>query len=642
MTGRAGPGAVQRRAAAGVLLLLVLLSVGPLSPPATAAAPAAAAPAGVQVVGVAGLRWDDLGPQTPALLALARTGAVGLLSVKARPAVTCPADGWLTLGAGARAEAFGAAREPCGSSLVPDPRDAPRNEDTADGARLRALSAALDGRVVATGPGAALAVGGPGSTPRDARVGLVDAGVLREDDRAAGLRAADRVVAAAVAARPDGVDLLVVGLAAAAGEDTAHLHVALATGPSFPRGALRSASTRRAPYVQLVDVAPTVLDRLGVPVPDVMDGQPWQVAGDAPSPAALVDLADRAAVAKRVTVPFYVVLIATLLALLTAVRSRPAAAKVVALAGTAALGSSYVAQLVPWWRSPLPLLTLLVVVAVLSTAVARVARTVGAVCAVTAAVLVLDLLSGARLQMDSVAGYSPLVAGRFAGLGNVAFGVYGTAWLLAAAFVASGRSRRSAGTVVAGLGLVAVAVLGAPAWGSDVGGVLALLPAFVVLWLRVTGRRVSVLRLLLAGLAGALVVTAFALLDLSRPAADRTHLGRFAADVQDGTAGELLVRKAAAVFGLLFTSPVTAALPLVVAAAVWLVLRPPAPLRRALDGTPALRSGLAALGVLALLGFVLNDSGAAVPALALLVAVPATLAVVFGCAAHPPGGRAHL
>ena len=139
------------------------------------------------------------------------------------------------------------------------------------------------------------------------------------------------------------------------------------------------------------------------------------------------------------------------------------------------------------------------------------------------------------------------------------------------------------------------------------------------------------------------MVAAFALLDLARPAADRTHLGRFAADLRNGTAGELLERKASAVFALLLTSPVTAALPLVVAAAVWLVLRPPPALHRAFEDAPGLRHGVTAVGLLSLLGFLVNDSGAAVPALALLVAVPAVLAVVFGSAATrvpQPTGRA--
>ena len=620
-----------------VLALLLLLPGRPAQ-----AQDAAPQRAGVLVLGVAGLRWDDVGPQTPALQRLATTGAVGALSVKARPDVSCAADGWLTLGAGTRADAFRARPLPCGPALDVGAELVARNADTPDGAVPGALAQALDGRFGTAGPGALLAM--QGKQPVDGQpVVIVDAGTLDSGDRAAGLRRADDMVADALARRSAAVDLLVVGVSAGTGEATAHLLVAMATGPSFPRGALRSASTRRAPYVQLVDVAPTVLTALGLPVPRTMDGQPWQVSGPAPSVASLVDLDRRAQGQREATVTFFVVLLAVLLALLLALWRRPRAAELVALTGTAALGASYLANLAPWWRAGVPLLGLLAIVVPLSLAVAAgalaltaraptgahpardrpgaPARAAQLVCAFVGVVVLADLVTGAHLQMSSVAGYSPLVAGRFAGIGNVAFGV-----LAAAVLLAAGATSRA--VTVAAVGLLAVAVDGAPAWGSDVGGVLALVPAFVLLGLLRTGTRITVTRLAVAGGGGAALVTALALVDLRRRPADRSHLGRFAQDVRDGTAGDLLARKAAAVLDLLLTSPVTAALPVVVAVAAYAVVRPPAPLRRALEAAPGWRHGLLAVGLVSLLGFLLNDSGAAVPALALCVAVPATAAVV--------------
>lgn len=639
----------------GLVGLLLALGVAPAAAQATAER--------VLVVGVPGLRWDDVGPATPTLQGLVADGASGALSVKAVPAVTCPADGWLTLGAGNRAVAPGIARDPCGPGLPQaSPELAAANRAEREGAQLGALSDALDWCVDAEGPGPLLAVGestGPERCPLVLRETPAVAG--EGTGRARRLVAADRALAALL--RDVQADtVLVVGLAAAPGEATARLHVAVAAGAGFEPGALRSASTRRAPYVQLIDVAPTVLDLLGRPVPPSMTGQPWTSVGQPPTPAQLADLSAKARAQQAVTAPFFVALLGTTLVLLLALwRRRPELAELVALGGTAALGASYLANLLPWWRSPVPLLTLLAIVAVLAAAIAGAAATApiflswsatrrrrrpqgedqreegrgpggqgeravlrpaGMVCAVVAGVLVIDLLTGAHLQMSSVAGYSPLVAGRFAGIGNVAFGVLAAASLLATAAL----TRRAA--VVAAVGVVVVVVDGAPPWGSDVGGVLALVPAVVLLAMLLSGRRVSALRLLLAGLTGVAVVTAFALADWSRAPADRTHLGRFFQDVLDGTAGTLLRRKAEAVFGLLFANPVTAMLPLVVAALVYLVVRPPAPLARAFAVAPAWRHGLLATGLASAIGFLVNDSGAAVPALAVVVALPATVAVV--------------
>ena len=624
------------------LALALAVAVAWLAP--AGPAQASVRPQQVIIVAAPGLRWSDVGPATPALQRLTRTAAVGALSVKAGPAVSCPADGFLTLGAGARATAYGAG---CDAVPVAGRELARRNASSRERAELAALGAALTAAgTCATGNGAlaGLAVGGPnaaGSCP----VQLLQAPAVEGSRRTAA--AVDAVVASADRTRPPGSTLLVLGVSEAPGDRVAHLHLALATGPAYPRGALRSASTSRSSYVQLIDVAPTVLSLLGLPQPAVMTGQPWRTSGPALDLAGLVDLDRRAVAQQAATVPFYLLTLGTLLLLLAATsppimellrwpRAQPGSTRsmiggrgVVALVGTALPAASFLAGLVPWWRFDPSLLALLAVTVLLAALLAAVAaRTscpVGAVCALTALVLVANLVTGARLQLTSVTGYSPLVAGRFAGIGNVAFGVYAAAGLVATGWLARGRL-----LPVVGLGAVLVAVDGAPPWGSDVGGVLALLPALVVLALLVTDRRVSAARLAGAVLAAVLLVTGLALLDHTRPVDRRTHLGRFIDQIADGTAGGLLRRKAEAVLGLLFHSPVTALLPVVVAGAVLLLLRPPPALARAFAAAPAYRQALVALCVASALGFALNDSGAAVPALALVVVLPATVAVVSG------------
>ena len=84
--------------------------VGPfMMAPASVAAPASVVDRSrppVIVIGVPDLRWDQLSSaRTPVLWQLAAGSALGALSVKAADRVSCPADGWLTLGAGNRASA---------------------------------------------------------------------------------------------------------------------------------------------------------------------------------------------------------------------------------------------------------------------------------------------------------------------------------------------------------------------------------------------------------------------------------------------------------------------------------------------------------------------------------------------------------
>src|SRR5690349_6332570 len=91
------------------------------------------------------------------------TGASAALSVRAVHTITCPADGWLTLGAGARAAADCAV-----SDVVPDEHGhlhvavfraiASANRHSGGSFVLLSTSAARAGCATAIGPGAALAL----------------------------------------------------------------------------------------------------------------------------------------------------------------------------------------------------------------------------------------------------------------------------------------------------------------------------------------------------------------------------------------------------------------------------------------------------------------------------------------------------
>src|SRR6185312_2699343 len=87
---------------------------------------------------------------------------------------------------------------------------------------------------------------------------------------------------------------------------------------------------------------------------------------------------------------------------------------------------------------------------------------------------------GARLQFNTVFGYTPTVSGRYAGLGNLAYSAFSAAALLLAGLLAFQiRGRRGRYVAVALLG-AAIVIDGAPMFGSDVGGVLSMVPAYAL------------------------------------------------------------------------------------------------------------------------------------------------------------------
>lgn len=173
----------------GAGALGVLLAVGLGSAPAgaasgrtvpgttgtTTAADDGAHRSAVVVIGTAGLRWDDLDPATtPALWRLAENGAVGSLVTRSVRTASCPADGWLALGAGNRAadapptEACRALEDPGADGAVPrwDVYLVERDAHTY-GSILGLLGSLLEAHgleAFGVGPGAAVALASPDGT----------------------------------------------------------------------------------------------------------------------------------------------------------------------------------------------------------------------------------------------------------------------------------------------------------------------------------------------------------------------------------------------------------------------------------------------------------------------------------------------
>ncbi|RBY84671.1 hypothetical protein [Blastococcus sp. TF02A-26] len=529
----------------------------------------------------------------------------------------------------------------------------------------------LDALLTAGRPGVDQTDDGTDPAPRAAALARIDESVGR--------------LRAAVDALPGDTLLLVQGISEV-NDGRPQLHVGMAVGPGFDAsGWLTSASTGRAPYAQLIDVAPTVLRALGEEAPSSFNGQPLRVSGERPALAEAVQVLDRANTAATVhhrhTAFWFWSLVAVSTAVVVAgvavlgAGQRPrwarrlpwpgtadggprarGAVRVLALAAAALPAATYLSGLVPWERAGAPFAALVGSVAaadVVLTAVALIGpwrrRRLGpgaVVVGITLATLVGDVVTGSHLELMSPLGYDPIVAGRFTGYGNLSFGLLAVSALLVTAGLATvagrrarpDRARRAVALTVLAAGLVVVGVVGAPPLGRDFGGVLAALPGFLLLAMLLTRTRVTVVRLgAILGLA-VLAVGTVAVLDWLRPAGDRTHLGRFVEQVLTGEAWTVVSRKAQANLDILTRSPLAWMLPVALVAAVWLIRRggllrtsrtgPAVP--GAAAGTARLRPADASVVRAALvctalsltIGAVVNDSGVAVPGTAATLLVP--------------------
>ncbi|MDN3351668.1 hypothetical protein [Actinomadura sp. DC4] len=640
--------------------------------------PARASTGHAVLIGVPGLRWSDVSPSaTPNLWRLAGGSGIGLLSVRAVGTLTCPADAWATVSAGARSAAGPFCEKPL--TVTPYGPGAVVGEV----ARLRRMNAGFGpvgllggavhragGCTAAVGPGAALAAADSGgrvdvyapSDPASALarcpVTVVDAGSVLGGGgpRLAAVRRADAMIGSVLARAPSS-DVVVAGVA---DDGAVHLRPVLATGAAGRY--LGSDSTRRSDMVILPDLTATLLRSAGIPAPEGMVGTPLLPSAVRPArlSSAVADLTsqDVAAQTHRRLLPRFFagfvvsqVLLYAAAALALRLRWAPghrrrilSATRLTALAAAAVPVSTYLVNVLPWWHTASPLAWLVAGVAAFDASVVAVAvagpwrRDIlgpgTVIAAVTAAVLGLDLVTGSDLQLNSLMGYSPLVGGRYYGMGNIAFAVLATSSLLAAAGVAQWleprRGRRAAVAAVLALTLTAALLDSWTAWGSDFGGLIAFVPGLATTALLVAGRRVSFLRLQLLRATGMALVLGMAWIDYLRPPSRRTHMGRFFGQLVEGDSLPWLERKFTAMthtFGNMTLMPVVVSAFLF----VLLVLHRPGRARAgglelAYARAPMLRAGLSGAFVTALVGGAVNDSGVAVPALALAVAVPLALA----------------
>jgi hypothetical protein len=135
------------------------------------------------------------------------------------------------------------------------------------------------------------------------------------------------------------------------------------------------------------------------------------------------------------------------------------------------------------------------------------------------------------------------------------------------------------------------------------------------------------------GVAGLAVVVA--VLDWLRAPESRTHLGRFVQSVLDGQGVDVVVRKAEQNWDLfLLNFPLTLLIPAGLLFVTVLLAGPTSwgsrVMQRSYDRAPTLKSGLIALLITMTIGFLVNDSGVAVPAVGATLAVPLIVSLSAG------------
>ncbi len=425
-----------------------------------------------------------------------------------------------------------------------------------------------------------------------------------------------------------------------------------------------SPTTRRDGIVQMIDVAPTVLDALSIDPPAsiegrvVTDSSSFRSFGDAIDELRAVNresrLRDRmigGGVAALATLE--ILIVALLMLLVVCRRAFPNQRLLhrrafdttmmhVAVVACSYVPATLVVNLFPldrgghWTFWPTMGVTTFCLAAVSWLPIAGRSRPLVVVVSITAAILLIDGVTGTHLSFNSIFGFSATGGDRFAGYGNST-----AAFLCTSCFVASiGIVRRSVAT--AGLGIVAL-VVAAPPFGADIGGAVTMAAALAA-FILVRSRTKLLSRASLA-VMGAMTVVAGAIgyVDSMRSAGSQTHLGRFIDAI--GTQGSdefsrVVHRKWIAAQHELLHSVATFTVPsvLVLMATVWCCLSESS--RRYLLNGSERRAAAVAIAIVAVLGSLINDSGINVAMASFGVAVPAYVwAIANHTAANPPRAK---
>jgi hypothetical protein len=244
------------------------------------------------------------------------------------------------------------------------------------------------------------------------------------------------------------------------------------------------------------------------------------------------------------------------------------------------------------------------------------------VAAIDLAVVAVDLLTGARLQLNGVTGYSALEGSRYAGVGGVGLGVLAAGTLVLAGCLAGAARKPWRPVVVVLVGAVTVVMVGSPVLGADPVGAIAVTAGVCVAAATSAGGWLTLPRFAWATFAGLAVTIGFAATDLRRPAAEQGSLGRFLTSLGNGTAGPAMQRAATDNLRALLDSPLTLLAVVGALMLVFALFSPWGGLKRLFGLHPAVRAAAAGTSVASLVAGAFSGSALAVAGAAAAAAVP--------------------
>ncbi len=392
---------------------------------------------------------------------------------------------------------------------------------------------------------------------------------------------------------------------------------------------LSSRTTHQRGLIAAIDIGPTILHHLGLPVPADMRGEPIETDGRL-RPGSLRGLMERLAVIGARRLRALAILLCAWALLLLCSAPWPRARAWAMRSGAIGVLWAPVAVLLTAALEPSAAVEYAVItltclgLGALSDFVLPWPRAPVAVALATTLALLVDALAGTQLLMRSLIGPDPSLGARFYGIGNELKSGLAVLMLaaVAAALYPAARGRTGALAMAGGGALLAV-VEGSARIGAGVGGVILVSAGFAVATVLMLPGHLTRRRALIALTAPLAGLVALALIDLATAGGSGHYTGSILHARSAGDLRDVIVRRYGAAWDELHNH----AMPLATAAALLagaFGLRRSERLLAPVRNDPAWRAALAGGLAAGVVGALVEDSG---PVL-LVVAVFALVCVL--------------
>ncbi|MFZ5634126.1 MAG: hypothetical protein ACOY40_14885 [Bacillota bacterium] len=413
----------------------------------------------------------------------------------------------------------------------------------------------------------------------------------------------------------------------------------LVYGGGVGRGMLTSPTTRRPGIIMNIDIAPTVVDYLGLPPSNLFTGRPVQVVPGTFDVNLLTGMYrvlnftyEARPYLQKGYVLFQLLLLGASLAFIFLRKRGKEFLKPFFLAVMTVPLVYLLMPLLPAGGLSVMIAEMLTFTAVITLLTVFLHRKYGVdpfliICLATAAAISADLAAGSPLQKTSILGYDPIVGARFYGLGNEYMGVLIGSVLIGTAALISAVERMR-GLLIAAAGIAYLFILyliAAPQLGTNVGGTIAAASAFLVVFLLNCGARFTWPLVATVASVVALALPALILYDACRPPQYQSHVGRTAALIMTGGLNEvigIISRKSEMNIKLIKYTVWSRVLLASLGMLALLFYRPVGVMEGIRSRHPYLYRGLVGVLTGSIVAFIFNDSGVVAASTAMIFGAP--------------------